>query len=48
LVYFSEKDRRYKVKKFEVYTTYVALTRAKQVLYPNNVLGKCKGWMELL
>lgn len=48
LIHFSENDRRYKVKKFEVYTMYVALTRAKQVLYPNDVLNQCKGWMELL
>jgi superfamily I DNA/RNA helicase len=48
LVYFSENERKYKVKKFEVYTLYVALTRAQSVLYPNDVLGLCKGWKELL
>lgn len=48
LVYFSEIERKYKVKRFEVYTTYVALTRAKKVLYPNDILGQCKGWLELL
>lgn len=48
LVYFSEKDRRYKVNKNEVYTTYVAVTRAKRTLYPNDILGKCKAWGELL
>lgn len=48
LVHFSEKDRRYKVNKNEVYTTYVAVTRAKKTLYPNDIIGQCKGWMELL
>lgn len=48
LVYFSENERRYKIKRFEVYATYVALTRAQRVLYPNNILGQCKGWGELL
>lgn len=48
LVYFSKKDREYKVKKFEVYTMYVGVTRAQQVLYPNDIFQQCKGWKELL
>jgi superfamily I DNA/RNA helicase len=48
LVYFSDNERKYKVKKFEVYTLYVALTRAQSVLYPNDAYRQCKAWKELL
>lgn len=48
LIYFSENDRAYKVKKHEVYTAYVAITRARSTLYANDILGQCKAWKELL
>ena len=48
LVSYSEKDRRHKVKRFEVYIYYVAVTRAINVLYPNETYFQLDDWLELL
>jgi superfamily I DNA/RNA helicase len=48
LVYFSRKDRCYKVKKAEVYCLYVAITRARKQLYANPIMTQVKGWQDVL
>ena len=48
LVSYSEKDRRHKVKRFEVYIYYVAVTRAIHTLYPNETYFQLDDWLELL
>ena len=48
LIQFSESERKYKVKRFEVYTMYVAVTRARKTLYSNDILAQCKYWKGLL
>lgn len=48
LVYYSEKERKHQVKRFEVYIYYVAVTRAINVLYPNETYFQLNDWMELL
>lgn len=47
-LYFSKKERRYVVKKAEVFCLYVALTRAEDKLYANSTLSRIKHWNELI
>ena len=47
-LYFSKKERRYVVKKAEVFCLYVALTRAEDTLYANSTLSRIKHWKELI
>ena len=48
LIYFSKKERKYQIKKAEVYCLYVALTRAEDTLYVNSTLSQIRSWRELL
>lgn len=48
LIQFSHRERKYVVKKSEVYCLYVAVTRAKQKLYVNSTMSQLKHWKNLL
>jgi hypothetical protein len=48
LIHYSEKERKHVVKKSEVYLYYVAVTRAMNVLYPNDIYYQLNDWRELL
>jgi superfamily I DNA/RNA helicase len=48
LIHYSEKERKHVVKKSEVYLYYVAITRAINVVYPNDIYYQLNDWRELL
>jgi superfamily I DNA/RNA helicase len=48
MVYFSHRERKWVVKKAEVYCLYVAVTRAKLKLYVNSTISQLKHWKSLL
>lgn len=48
LIQYSKKEKRYTIKKFEVFTLYVAVTRAMHTLFANSVMSQINGWREML